>query len=189
MEVGDILDYTLILAIILIIITFYTVNYQFLIFLSVISFCSIYVFKAADIFTYSKKLIFFSILSLTGIIGFPFLTAYRMSQTSDAKIASNINIFGSVGIIIAVVTISLIAITNSPEDSYFFEIFSNTIGILALRLTDKDDDNEKIRLTDKDDNEKIRRNIGKLMWIILTGIYATSASNTFITIHTKPVAK
>ena len=176
----NILDYILIFVIIAIIIAFYTVNYQFLIFLSVISFCSIVVFKYAPYFDDQQQLSpfikFLTIVSFTGIIGFPFLTAYRMAQTTDSNIAGTAT-GAAVGILLAIITISLTAIIMKDNDNYFFQIFSNTIGNLAVKLTESNNE------------DTIKLNIGKLMWIILTGVYATSATNTFITIHTKPIAK
>lgn len=171
--VGKMLEYLFLLVIVGLLIWYYVKNLQFLLFIGIITSLLSAIYKESGIYD-------------TPLVGMAFgfgisVLYFGLFQRRNNCTIRPVYFIESIVAVITIMAISFFAITSANDQkdhskkSYFLEIFQKTIGKMASKVSPSGDT-----------QSEVQEHTGIFMWVLLTAMYATSASNTLLSMNCMP---
>ena len=194
---GEMLKYLFLLVIVGLLIWYYVKNLQFLLFIGIITSLLSAIYKKSGEAIY-KKSGGEATNNNTPLIGMAFGLGisslyFGLFQRRNNCTIRPIYFIESIVVVITIMAISFFAITSAIPDpdlhnddsnkSYFLEIFQNTIGKMASKVSQVNGATTK---GGEVANTDVEEHTGIFMWVLLTAMYATSASNTLLSMNCMP---
>jgi hypothetical protein len=188
----EMLKYLFLLVIVGLLIWYYVKNLQFLLFIGIItSLLSAIDIKSEEPTTTNTLLLMAFGLGISSLY-------FGLFQRRNNCTIRPIYFIESIVVVVTIMAISFFAITsaNKPNSnkSYFLEIFQNTIGKMAskvslvngARASNVSQVNGATTKGGGVANADVEEHTGIFMWVLLTAMYATSASNTLLSMNCMP---
>ena len=176
---GEMLKYLFLLVIVGLLIWYYVKNLQFLLFIGIITSLLSAIYKKSEEATNNNT----PLIGMAFGLGISSLYFGLFQRRNNCTIRP-IYFIESIVVVITIMAISFFAITSAKSNSkksYFLEIFQNTIGKMVSKVSLVNGENAHVK-----EQGEVQEHTGIFMWVLLTAMYATSASNTLLSMNCMP---